>query len=212
MWRCVVVDVDQSKRKADDTDTPGTIPDPKDLEMHIRVLRRYAHALLGDPTDADDLVQETLKRALTYIDGKKEIRNLRSYLLTILHNVRIDQVRSERHAGHHVPLDEAMMIAEPAAQPSRLEYRKMLVALSLLPEDQRAVLLLAGLEGRKYREVAEILDQPIGTVMSRLSRARQALRRQYEGGERAAPRKAQRAKVRPPEPVDEVRAVRRHPA
>ncbi|WP_206419944.1 RNA polymerase sigma factor [Minwuia thermotolerans] len=158
----------------------GAVPDPEDLETHVRVLRRYARALMGNPAGADDLVQETLKRALIHIGKGRQVRNLRSYLLTILHNVRMDQIRKEKNHGQQVPLDEAMTVAEPAAQPHRLEYNRLLAALSELSEDQRAVLLLAGLEGRKYREVAEILGQPIGTVMSRLNRGRAALRRRLD--------------------------------
>ncbi|PJK28347.1 RNA polymerase subunit sigma-24 [Minwuia thermotolerans] len=135
---------------------------------------------MGNPAGADDLVQETLKRALIHIGKGRQVRNLRSYLLTILHNVRMDQIRKEKNHGQQVPLDEAMTVAEPAAQPHRLEYNRLLAALSELSEDQRAVLLLAGLEGRKYREVAEILGQPIGTVMSRLNRGRAALRRRLD--------------------------------
>ena len=163
------------------SDTAGTVPEAGDLEFHIRALRRYSRALLGDPSGADDLVQETLKRALIHIGKGRKVRNLRSYLLTILHNVRMDQLRREKTMGHQVPIDEALDISEPAPQPHRLEYSRFLAALSSLSEDQRAVLLLAGLEGRKYREVAEILDQPIGTVMSRLNRARQTLRSRLDG-------------------------------
>ena len=148
----------------------------QELEEHIRALRRYARALIGNSMDADDLVQETLKRALTYLSDRKEIRNLRAYLLTMLHHVRIDHAKREAWARDQVPLDDITTPGIPATQLARLECRELGRAIQALPDGQREVLLLVCLEGLSYQETAELMDIPIGTVMSRLNRARAALK------------------------------------
>jgi len=149
------------------------------LESHIDALRRYARALVGDVADADDLVQETLKRALIYAHAGKAIRNPRSYLLTMLHHVRIDHVRRERWNDGR-PLEDHMVPACRATQPDRLVCREVVAAIKALPKEQRDVLLLAGLDDLAYREIADRLNIPIGTVMSRLSRGRKALQMALE--------------------------------
>ena len=148
----------------------------QELEEHIRARRRYARALIGNSMDADDLVQETLKRALTYLSDRKEIRNLRAYLLTMLHHVRIDHAKREAWARDQVPLDDITTPGIPATQLARLECRELGRAIQALPDGQREVLLLVCLEGLSYQETAELMDIPIGTVMSRLNRARAALK------------------------------------
>lgn len=147
-----------------------------ELHTHIASLRRYAMALVGNPTDADDLVQESLKRALIYMRSGREIRNLRSYLFTIMHNCRATDLRRSINGGRHVPLDDlAGELPTPANQHHRAELKALLVNLRELPREQQEVLLLVCLEGFAYREAAGILGVPVGTVMSRLSRARKAL-------------------------------------
>ncbi len=148
-----------------------------DLESHIRALRRYARALTSNPDDADDLVQETLKRALTYVDSGGEIRNLRYYLLTILHHARIDHAKRETRGGEHLPFDTCLFLASGPIQSDRMVCSEAMDAINRLPEEQRAVILLIGFEGLAYQEVADVLQIPIGTVMSRLSRARKNLRK-----------------------------------
>ncbi len=148
-----------------------------DLEEHIKALRRYARALTANPADADDLVQETLKRALTYLDRGKEIRNIRSYLLTMLHHARVDLAKRETRSGEHIPFETCLFLATNPMQSDRLVCNEALDAINRLAEEQRAVLLLIGLEGLSYQEVADVLDIPIGTVMSRLSRGRKHLRK-----------------------------------
>lgn len=150
--------------------------DPRELDQQIRMLRRYACALVGNLADADDLVQETLKRALTYSDRGAEIRNLRSYLLTMLHNVRVDSVKRQIRAGDPVDLDETLPLAITPSQNDYLVCKEVTDAISSLSADQREVLLLVGLEGVSYRDAAEILAVPVGTIMSRLCRGRRALR------------------------------------
>lgn len=152
------------------------------LLAHIPGLRRYARALIGSRQDADDLVHECVIRALARQDCWSEIRNVRAYLFSILHNVYIDGTRSSIPAGRMIHLDACRSLpAFAAPQPRRLELMDLERALRLLPEEQRQVVLLVGLEGMSYREAAEVLNTPIGTVMSRLSRGREALRQMMAG-------------------------------
>ena len=148
-----------------------------ELEVHIASLRRYARALLRNRTDAEDLVQEALARAVARADTFKTGTNLRAWLFTILHNVHVNQVRARAARPVEVPVEavEARLVT-PARQEERVEVRDMMRALDELPDEQRQVLLLVALEGLKYEEVAATLGVPIGTVMSRLSRARDAVR------------------------------------
>jgi RNA polymerase sigma-70 factor (ECF subfamily) len=157
--------------------------DDRDLAELIRALRRYARALVGDSADADDLVQEALKRALAYHDGTRQIDNLRAYLFTILHNVRIDFLKQKMRAGTSTPIEDTSIAANLASASDRLACNQTLEAIRTLNEEHRQVLLLVALEGMSYRETAEVLGVKIGTVMSRLSRARAALRDQLDMGE-----------------------------
>lgn len=148
----------------------------------IASLRRYAMALCRNPDDADDLVQETLKRALVYIKDGRQIRDLRAYLFTVLHNVRVDDAVRARRNGHGVPLDTVDdELSAAAGQHARHEFRDFTRALGRLPDEQRTVVLLVGLEGLSYRSVSQVLGIPTGTVMSRLCRGRRALRRLMDG-------------------------------
>lgn len=147
------------------------------LAQHVNGLRRYALLLIGNSVDADDLVQETLSKVLAQLQRWNEVRDLRSYMFTALHNVYIDHTRRHAKLRHSVPIDEAVSIlSTPATQQKRLELRDLSVALSKLPIEQREVVLLVGFEGMSYGEAASALGIPIGTVMSRLSRGREALR------------------------------------
>ncbi len=146
------------------------------LTAQIQALRRYANVLVGHPADADDLVQETLKRALTYLEGDRQIDNLRAYLFTILHNARNDALRKRARSGTQVPIDDMPLVSEAASQADRIACNEAIQAIQRLSEEHRQLLLLVGVEGMSYRECAEILGRPIGTVMSRLNRARAALR------------------------------------
>jgi RNA polymerase sigma-70 factor (ECF subfamily) len=160
------------------------------VEQHIGDLRRYAKALLGDWREADDLVQECLVRALARPQFHRQVRDVRAYLFTILHNVYVDKVT--RRPREKIGLDPVVTyLAHPAPQPSSLELRDLARALTRLPEDQRQVVLLIGLEGLTYQQAAEVLDVPIGTVMSRLSRGREALRRMMDGEQHEPLRRVQ---------------------
>lgn len=146
------------------------------LVDHIQLLRRYARALVRNPADADDLVQETLRRVLTYLDNQSDIRNLRSYLLTVLHNARADMLKRRQRQGEEVMAEDVDLVASGATPVETMACREVMTAINRLSEEHRQIILLIALEGLSYRETAEILDLKIGTVMSRLNRARAALR------------------------------------
>jgi RNA polymerase sigma-70 factor, ECF subfamily len=156
-----------------------------ELEIHIASLHRYARALLRNRVDAEDLVQEALLRAVSRAETFKTGTNLRAWLFTILHNVHVNQFRGKAARPEEVPVEsvEARLVSPPR-QEDRVELREMMRVVDCLPEEQRKVLLLVAVEGMKYDEVAKVLDVPIGTVMSRLSRAREAVRLKMtnEGG------------------------------
>lgn len=148
--------------------------------QYLPRLRRYARALTGDSAAADDLVQDAIERALVKRDLWREGTDLRAWLFTVMHNVFVNQVRGAA-AGRLVPMDDAVLdMAQPRAA-DRLEIRDLDQALRTLPEEQRAVVLLIGLEQMSYDEAAKVLNVPIGTVMSRLSRGRERLRRALQG-------------------------------
>jgi RNA polymerase sigma-70 factor (ECF subfamily) len=151
-------------------------PSDRDFVQHIPRLRRYARALTGDGGRADDLVQDTLERALLKFHLWQPGSDLRAWLFTIMHNVFINQVRANSAAVVTALDEEAVQPAIRATQSDRLEVLDLQVTLLRLPEEQREVLLLIGLEQMTYDEAAGVLGIPIGTVMSRLSRARERLR------------------------------------
>ncbi|WP_207001858.1 RNA polymerase sigma factor [Trinickia mobilis] len=151
-----------------------------ELMDHVPRLRRYARALVNNRDLADDLVQDTLERALSRTERFQAGTDLRAWLFTIMHNVFANQVRKASTRAVHVSVDDdAVPEGEFAVQanPTRaLEVRDLDYALQRLPAEQRAVVLLVGLEEMSYTDVALALDIPIGTVMSRLSRGRERLR------------------------------------
>ena len=155
------------------------------ITQHIPRLRRYARALTGERSAADDLVQDTLERALSRFHLWRQGSDLRAWLFTIMHNLYVNQTRSRiRHP--HEPLDEPAAEELRAREPDWGELRDIEEALARLPAEQRAVLLLVGLEQFSYDEAARVLGIPIGTVMSRLSRGRERLRQTLAGGAPAA--------------------------
>jgi RNA polymerase sigma-70 factor (ECF subfamily) len=157
------------------------------IDRYILDLRRYSRALLSDPHDAEEIVQECVLRALARRHFWQGVRDPRAYLFTILHNVHVDRLASRRRAGIQVDLDSVVTyLSRPAPQPAALELRDLQRGLDRLPADQREVVLLIGLEGMSYQDAADILRVPLGTVMSRLSRGREALRRSMDGERRPA--------------------------
>jgi RNA polymerase sigma-70 factor (ECF subfamily) len=150
----------------------------RDIEAEIPRLRRYARALTRDLAAADDLVQDCLTRALGKLHLWQEGTDLRAWLFTILHNQYVNHVRRAVREGATVGLNESEpLLTRAPQQGKRLELRDLERAITKLPEEQRAVILLVGLEGMRYEEVAAVLDVPVGTIRSRLSRGREALRR-----------------------------------
>ena len=154
----------------------------RDFIQYIPRLRRYARALTGDRARADDLVQDTLERALIKLHLWQSGSDLRAWLFTLMHNVYINQLRSQPTAMTAGLDDEAMQIAVRPTQSDLLEVHDLQTMLLRLPEEQREVLLLVGLEQMTYEEAAGVLGIPMGTVMSRLSRARERLRALLAGG------------------------------
>lgn len=160
--------------------------DSQALLAELPRLRRYARALVGERAAADDLVQDTLERAWARSSQWRPGSELRTWLFAIMHNLRIDQLR--RQAPSTQPLDDSFV--EPptrATQSDALELGDLAAALAQLPEEQRAVLLLVGLEEMSYADIAASLGIPAGTVMSRLARGRERLRTLL-AGEASQPR------------------------
>jgi RNA polymerase sigma factor (sigma-70 family) len=149
-----------------------------EIEAEIPRLRRYARALTRDVVAADDLVQDCLTRALGKLHLWQQGTDLRAWLFTILHNQYVNYVRRAVREGAAVGLsDTEPLLSRPAQQGRRLELRDLERAIAKLPDEQRSVILLVGLEGMRYEEVAAVLGVPVGTIRSRLSRGREALRR-----------------------------------
>lgn len=149
-------------------------------------LRRYARALVGDRTAADDLVQDTLERAWTRIHQWRPGSDLRAWLFGIMHNLRIDQMR--RPAVPTVSSEEEFgELPTRATQGDAIELGDLAAAVGCLPEEQRSVLLLVALEEMSYQEVAQTLGIPAGTVMSRLARGRERLRRLLDERNKVTP-------------------------
>jgi len=147
-------------------------------------LRRYARALVGDRASADDLVQDTLERAWAKLHLYRRGTDLRAWLFTVMHNVHVNKVRATRVTD--TLEDELPELAQRASQGDALLVRDLDRAIAQLPAEQRAVLLLVTLEEMSYEEVARAIGIPIGTVMSRLSRAREKLRMMMLGQGAAA--------------------------
>jgi RNA polymerase sigma-70 factor, ECF subfamily len=166
------------------------------MAEQIPRLRRYARALLGDPVRADDLVQETLLRALSRQHLWRPGTDMRAWMFTILHNLNVNNQRKRQTRGDEQELvEDQPELAAVATQEQALEIRDLARALQVLPQAQRQVVLLVGLEGMDYKRVATVLDIPVGTVMSRLHRGREALRRLMAYGPESRP-SSRNAKVR----------------
>jgi RNA polymerase sigma-70 factor (ECF subfamily) len=149
-----------------------------EIAAHIPRLRRYARALAGDSHRADDLVQDTLERALTKFHLWRHGSDLRAWMFTIMHNVFINQLKARRELALDDAVEDGL---QSAPQSDPLELRDLDTALRRLPVEQREVLLLVGLEQLSYAEASQALGVPVGTVMSRLSRGRERLRALMSG-------------------------------
>lgn len=156
------------------------------IQPLVPALRRYARTMLADREDAEDLVQDVLERAVQRWGQRRRDANVRSWLFAILHNLAIDRLRRRTRRGGHQPIDEVPedRLAVLPDQQAAIDHADLKALVFALPEDQRAVLLLIAVEDLTYAEAATILDVPIGTIMSRLSRARERLRRMIADGGR----------------------------
>ncbi len=148
------------------------------LQAELPYLRRFARALTGDLALADDLVQDCVERALLKSGLYDPSRSMRPWLYAMLRNLHINGLRRGARSAVVKTVDELQSGegATPPQQDQRISVAEIATALDLLPPQQREVLVLVGLEEMSYRETAEIVGVPIGTVMSRLSRARSGLK------------------------------------
>ena len=147
-----------------------------EIETHVLALRRFALALTRDRDMADDLVQDTIVRALSRWRLRRSELPLRPWLFTILRNLHVSAWRRRQRSPVLVDgmIEEVAGIGDVAEK--RVELRQVLELLSQLPEEQRMAILLVAVEGLSYEEAAAVMDVAVGTVMSRLARARQRLR------------------------------------
>lgn len=156
------------------------------IEPLVPALRRYARALLRDRAAADDLVQDCLERVVGRWHQRKADGDTRAWIFAILHNLAMTRLRRASTRPPAVPLEETHEgdLARRPSQEDALLARDVLSALSRLPEEQRVVLLLVAVEDLSYAETAQVLGIPLGTVMSRLSRARERLHLAMRDGPR----------------------------
>ena len=155
----------------------GRVPTGHDIAAELGALRRYALVLTRDRDAAEDLVQESLARAIAGARTWRPGHDLRRWLLAIVHNTHVSRRRRERTEA--AALERAGWLAEgvaPAAQAERVLLGETVAALLALPEEQREALVLVAFDGVAYRDAADILGVPLGTLMSRLARGREALR------------------------------------
>jgi RNA polymerase sigma-70 factor (ECF subfamily) len=156
----------------------------KEMVALIPRLRRFALAMTRSEPDADDLVQATCERAIMNLDKWEPGTRLDSWMYRIAQNIhRNNHRQSQRHQSHLSVVEATAEVGSDgeAAATAQIELADVAAVIDRLPEDQRTILLLVVVEGRRYRDVAEILDLPIGTVTSRLARARETLRQCLEG-------------------------------
>jgi RNA polymerase sigma-70 factor (ECF subfamily) len=147
------------------------------VEPMIPALRRYARGLVRDRETADDIVQDCLERVVMNWSRRRD-DNARSWVFAILHNLAVNRIRQDARRADLVTLEmmpEATASVE-AAQDRTLFGQDVLAAIDRLPPDYRSILLLVAVEDLSYAEAATVLDVPVGTIMSRLSRAREQLR------------------------------------
>lgn len=168
----------------------------KALIAQLPALRRYARALVGNAALADDLVQDTIERALRQWESLREVHRMAGWLRSILHNLYIDEMRRGHTRGHEQEISELsddLALSAPAHDgATAIDLVRAMASLSV---EHRQVLLLVGIENRNYRDIAEELHIPIGTVMSRLARGRERLRAALEG-EKRQPRTVRQLEAR----------------
>ena len=158
----------------------------KAILAEIPRLRRYARGLARDQDRADDLVQDTLERALIKLDNWRTEESPRRWLFTIMYHLFIDQMRRTSHRAEQemLPLDSSEAVGEPAVQLDSVAALDIMDALQAIAPERRAALLIVGVEGFSYAEAASILGIPAGTLMSRISRGREDLRARLDDTDR----------------------------
>jgi len=153
------------------------------IAREIPRLRRYALALTRDPVAADDLVQDTLERAIRKRRLWGGRGSLRSWLYRILYHVFLNQCTRRQRRAQEVALDDAPDPVDSATPEGSLVHRDIVTAMQDLPPEQRAAIALTAIEGLSYDEAACVLDVPVGTLRSRLSRGRESLRETFDAQE-----------------------------
>ena len=160
-----------------------SLTDTADVTTHVQplipALRRYARSLIRNREMADDLVQDCLERVVSHWGRRRSEESTRSWMFAIAHNLAVNRLKQQTLRGIHIGIedvDEAMLV-QPAGQEGRIRQNELQRALQSLPENQRATVMLVCIDGLSYAEAALELDVPIGTVMSRLARAREKLQR-----------------------------------
>jgi RNA polymerase sigma-70 factor, ECF subfamily len=156
--------------------------EPEGLQAQMPALRRYALALTSDGDQADDLVQDCIVRALNNANRFELGTNLRSWLFTIMHNIFCDGHRRRQRQGWQVPLEDWQdRLSQPASQGTAIELQEVALSYGRLSAEQQMLLLKVGLEGESYETAANYFGTAVGTIKSRLSRARSRLRKQQHG-------------------------------
>lgn len=138
-------------------------------------LRRFARNLTRNPHDADDVLQVSVERALTHLDQWRSDARLDSWMFKIIRNAWIDEVRARRRRGDLFTGEEAGANVGVATMDRETDLLSVQTAMARLPEDQRVAVSLVLIEGLPYKEAADVLDIPIGTLTSRLARGRETL-------------------------------------
>src|SRR6516225_11323965 len=172
-------DVDCMVREQPSSSEPSAVNQRlhSEIEALIPRLTRYARVLTRDQTAADDLVQECLTRALGKIHLWERGTDLRAWLFTILHHQHVSHTRRDARQRASLGLQKNLSAKTlPPNQTVQLELRDLERAIAQLPEEQRSVILLVGLKGMRYDEAAAVVNLPVGTVRSRVSRGRETLR------------------------------------
>lgn len=147
------------------------------VEPLIPALRRYARMLIKDYAAADDLVQDCLERLFTRWHLRRPDEDVKAWVFTILHNLAMNTFRRSARRGPQIAIDDVdeAALSLPARQEDAVTHAQVLAAIDRLPDEYRGVFLLIAVEELSYAEAASVLDIPVGTVMSRLHRARMRL-------------------------------------
>lgn len=159
-----------------------TKANPFNVIGQLAALRRYARSLVRNPDEAEDLVHDALVRALERKSSFRSGGSPLTWLMSILHNTHIDRTRSNRATERrHAAVAELADLVAPAGQEHSVRLAQVRNAFLALPEDQREALHLVAIEELSYQEAADVLNIPVGTLMSRISRARARLRAMERG-------------------------------